>query len=405
MPRITTYQSLNHELNAFKADTSEMRAVVIHGPAGTGKTTLRKVFENAAVIEAKTTCYGLFKAVHDVKDYPIIILDDLDGIWKDKSKVNLLKCLLQTDKTKRLSHNTSQPDREGYPRSFETQARVLVLCNVIDGNDDNFIALGTRLIRYEFCPDAYEVHREAERIKIKDGTIDNDIFLFIGNYLHYIAHPNLRQYINATAMKRSGSKLWREMLEEEWFLDQKLACAAYTVYQSEQGNPDFDTADKRADYFAKLGYGVRSTYHTYQAQILQIKGQHHVQLPKDRTSGPIPKSESPTIPQLPEATPILEKSASPAKSDEQVTAAFQMMLGKVPANVMRACKPKFRKRSKTLEQLKALPIELKREWVLNWQKVEDERKEQEELAARDEAAEVAEAIRQAARDNVDMCAE
>ena len=125
-----------------------------------------------------------------------------------------------------------------------------------------------------------EVHNEAERIKnTTKGVIDDEVFDFIGKNLCYIIRPDLRDYINATALKESGLP-WQQYLMNRWLEDKKLAFTAYAVNRAEAGDAAFETSDQRANAFQAAGHGVRSTFFEYQSKVLELAGKRRVTTPK-----------------------------------------------------------------------------------------------------------------------------
>lgn len=369
--KITRYKELTEIVSAFAAEDSTLLGLVIVGAPGTGKTTLRRALKDAHIMESVTTAYGLYKEVYEHSGSPIIVLDDVDTIWKDPRGLNILKCLLQTDRVKTLQWNTSQPDRDQIPRKFQTSARILILANTIKGAGKNFKAVIDRVIGYRFAPTAQEVHWEVK--KWPAGVVEPAVMNYIRHYLKFIHYPSFRDYIKATQLHRANLP-FHEMLLKRWAVDPKLAYVYSLIAQAWKGDEHLRRANNRAMFFEMSKYGTRSTYYEYQAQLLEILGWEKLKFPKlenGRIPGladavpaippelitgiPAVKSESPTVSQLPETTPVV--SAMKAIGSESPT--FSQSPAMTP--VVSAMEPKSESPMKS--KMRDFPIHLPKQGI------------------------------------------
>ena len=110
--RVPTYAELEQYVRAFAA--GHLNLLMIFGPPGVGKSRcVRQALGNRV-------CWisGL-------------VLDDVDGLYADRSGMRLLKSMAQTEKTKTLGWHTAAGvlHREGVPRQFTTTSRVALVGN------------------------------------------------------------------------------------------------------------------------------------------------------------------------------------------------------------------------------------------------------------------------------------
>jgi hypothetical protein len=114
------------EQHARAFGDGHLNFLIVCGAPGVGKSqTIRTVVGNKAFwIAGNATAFGFYRRTYEHRNKPIV-LDDADGLRREKSGVRLLKALGQTDPVKSLSWESDAPTlvREGIPRQFETRAR------------------------------------------------------------------------------------------------------------------------------------------------------------------------------------------------------------------------------------------------------------------------------------------
>ena len=119
---VRTYAELERYVRAFCCQTFES-LIVMGGPGLAKSQTVRRLAgKRACWIEGNATAFGMYVALWQHKD-ELVIVDDVDNLYSDRSAVRLLKCLCQTDPVKQIAwqSGSSRLEREGVPRSFETQ--------------------------------------------------------------------------------------------------------------------------------------------------------------------------------------------------------------------------------------------------------------------------------------------
>src|SRR6202142_3163366 len=77
---------------------------------------------------AMRPAFGIYLQAHEHRNQPIV-LDDVDGLYRDRQGIRLLKTLCQTDKVKTVSWHTAVATRLGIPRQFSTTSKVAIIAN------------------------------------------------------------------------------------------------------------------------------------------------------------------------------------------------------------------------------------------------------------------------------------
>jgi hypothetical protein len=254
--RLITYDELRKHVRAFAE--GYLKTVLLVGPPGTGKSRyLRQIVGSGAhCIEGNATPFGIYCDVYEHIDQPLV-LDDVDGLYKDQNGIRLLKSLCQTDVPKRLSwtSNAAAFDRRGVPRSFTTSSAVAVIANTWETINADVGAFEDRAHVLYFDPTPEEIHREAAT-----WFGDQDVFDFVGNHMHLIAQHSLRVYVLAADLKAAGLD-WQQFVLSRFLSGTALSVARF------KHNASYTTEEQRAAAFHAAGHGCRSTYFTYAARL------------------------------------------------------------------------------------------------------------------------------------------
>src|SRR4051812_5185490 len=91
--RVTTYDALDGYARGF---AEGLLHLLLLGDPGLGKSQAvrRAVGPDALWAEGHATAFGLYCALYQHQNQPVVI-DDVDGIYADKATVGLLKSLCQ----------------------------------------------------------------------------------------------------------------------------------------------------------------------------------------------------------------------------------------------------------------------------------------------------------------------
>jgi hypothetical protein len=257
--RVTTYAELEQYVRAFAA--GHLNLLMIFGPPGVGKSRCVRQALGSQVcwISGQATPLGIYLQAYEHRHQPLV-LDDVDGLYADRSGIRLLKSMAQTEKTKTLGWHTAAAvlHREGVPRQFTTTSRVALVGNDWKTLNADVTALEDRGHVLVFEPMALEVHRHAA-----SWFWDAEIFDFVANHLHLIAQHSLRTYRHAWELKQAGLD-WRQAV-----LCRHLAGTALVVARL-KANPSFAREAERVLAFVRSGAGCRATYFHHAKQLRSV---------------------------------------------------------------------------------------------------------------------------------------
>jgi hypothetical protein len=129
------------------AISGEIRAVIVSGPPGVGKSfSVEREVEKATlldqlagkrlraeVVKGSATPIGLYQTLYKYSDPNcMVVFDDCDSILLDDVSLNLLKGALDSGKKRKISwlSESSVLRREGIPDSFEFKGSVIFITNL-----------------------------------------------------------------------------------------------------------------------------------------------------------------------------------------------------------------------------------------------------------------------------------
>lgn len=259
--RVSTYAELEHWVNAF--NSSVLDIMIVEGSAGAGKSSIirnslaQKGPEEYSWIEGRISAICLYEKLYASRDVPIFI-DDVDGLYRDRECVNILKCLCQTWDEKTVTWNTkgliNKQGRASAPPEFKTRSKVCIITNSWKSLNKHVGAVEDRGLLIMFHPPAEEIHRYVrDELGNNAKVFDSDVYDFIGKNLGIIAEPSIRHYRNAVQLKQHDCD-WRDVLIESFGLNDNQM-----LYLKIAKIPDLSQND-RAKEFARLGKKSERTY-------------------------------------------------------------------------------------------------------------------------------------------------
>lgn len=264
---ISTYSELAEYARAFAADY--LNLLFVFGDPGLGKSRCIRnaVGKQACWIDGTATAFGVYVEAFHHRDQPII-LDDVDGLYKDRNGVRLLKSLCQTDPVKTVSWHTNAVglSRQSIPRKFTTSSRAVIIANQWKSLNADVVALEDRGHVIAFAPSSLEVHRQAAT-----WFWDQQVFDFVAEHLHLIERPSLRTYVLAFELKSAGLD-W-----EGGILSRFLSGTALQVAKL-KSDPSFDSEKARVIAFVKSGAGCRATYFNHAKRLQPLESVPNITL-------------------------------------------------------------------------------------------------------------------------------
>ena len=190
---------------------------------------------------------------------------DVDGLYRDRDTVRLLKCLCQTEAVKRITWHTLQRQ---VPREFCTRSKVAILANDWRTLNAHVTGLQDRGHVIVFTPSALEVHRCAAT-----WFWDQEIFDGVGQWLHLLKRPSLRLYVELSELKQAQMP-WREVL-----LSRCLRQCPCLGGGPGIGRPGFANEAARVAAFVARTGGSRSSYFNWKQKLEPIEAVPSLVLP------------------------------------------------------------------------------------------------------------------------------
>jgi hypothetical protein len=250
--RLSSYGELEAYIRAFAA--GHLHLLLLFGPPGVGKSrAVRQALDShVGWISGQATPLGIYLQAFAYRHQPLV-LDDIDGLYADRSGIRLLKALCQTEPVKTLGRHTLTPILElhNVPTQFSTTSRLALIGNDWKTLNADVAALEDRGHVLFFEPTALEVHRQAA-----GWFWDQEIFDFVAGQLHLIGQHSLRTYGQAWELKRAGLD-WRRAV-----LNRCLSGSALLVARL-QADPTFVSEAARVQAFIATGAGCRATFYHY----------------------------------------------------------------------------------------------------------------------------------------------
>jgi len=250
---VTTYDELHRFVTAFAE--GHLNLLILIGTAGLAKSqsVRRAVGDGACWIEGNATPFGIYTQLFKNKG-ELVVIDDVDSLYTDRSAVRLLKCLCQTDPVKSVAWHSAAAGNDQLPSEFKTTSRVVIIANDWKTLDQNVAAVQDRGHLVIFEPSAEEVHREVAK-----WFWDQAIYDWFGEHLHLIPNPTMRAYVRAAELQASGinwvQHLLAEVPETTRLVAELRADAAY------------ETENDRIEAFRERGGGSRATYFNHKKKL------------------------------------------------------------------------------------------------------------------------------------------
>ena len=253
---LTTYQRLEAYVRAFAEGHFHLLILIGAGGLGKSRSVRAALGDKGCWIEGNATPFGMYARLYKHRD-EFVVIDDVDGLYSDRSGVRLLKCLCQTEEEKGVAwHSDARSlERQGIPREFTTKSRVVIISNDWKTLNKNVAALQDRGHVVFFEPSAAEVHAQAET-----WFDDAEIYEWFAANLHRVRAPSLRHYVRSRELKAAGMD-WTEILGVEDDNPRARLAAelmASTAYQS---------MEAKAGAFVAQGGGCRATFYNYRRKL------------------------------------------------------------------------------------------------------------------------------------------
>jgi hypothetical protein len=253
---VTTYERLDQYLQAFARGHFHLLILVGTGGLAKSRSVRAALGGSGCWIEGNATPFGMYLKLYRHRDQ-FVVIDDVDGLYADRSGIRLLKCLCQTEDEKVVAwHSDARSlERQGVPREFTTKSRVVIISNDWKTLNKNVAALQDRGHVLMFRPSAAEVHHTA-----RTWFDDQEIYDWFAANLHRVRMPSLRHYVRARELKAAGMD-WTVVLADE--TDNPRARLAAELLASVA----FGSTAERVQAFVDQGGGCRATFFNYRRRL------------------------------------------------------------------------------------------------------------------------------------------
>ena len=226
------------------ATTGDIRAMIVSGPPGVGKSYgVERIVEQAClfdklsgrrlraeVIKGSVSAIGLYCTLYKYSDPNcMLVFDDCDSIFFDEDSLNLLKGALDSGKKRKINwlKDSSMLTREGVEPSFEFKGSIVFISNLKFDNSkstklkDHLDALQSRCHYLDLTLDT--MRDKVLRIKqiARDGAlfadydfepcVQDEIIEFLETNNNRLREVSLRMAIKVADLRKSFPLKWKAM--------------------------------------------------------------------------------------------------------------------------------------------------------------------------------------------------
>jgi hypothetical protein len=226
------------------ATTGDIRAMIVSGPPGVGKSYgVEKIVEQAClfdklsgkrlraeVVKGSATPIGLYQTLYKYSDKNcMLVFDDCDSILVDDVALNLLKGALDSGSKRKISwlSESSSLRREGIPDSFNFNGSIIFITNLKFDKmksqklKDHLDALQSRCHYLDLTLDT--MRDKILRIKqiAADGALfenmdldkeaETEVIEFMEENKNSLREVSLRMAIKVAQLRKSFALRWKDM--------------------------------------------------------------------------------------------------------------------------------------------------------------------------------------------------
>ena len=226
------------------ATTGDIRAMIVSGPPGVGKSYgVEKIVEQAClfdklsgkrlraeVVKGSATPIGLYQTLYKYSDKNcMLVFDDCDSILVDDVALNLLKGALDSGSKRKISwlSESSSLRREGIPESFNFNGSIIFITNLKFDKmksqklKDHLDALQSRCHYLDLTLDT--MRDKILRIKqiASDGALfenmdldkeaEIEVIEFMEEHKNSLREVSLRMAIKVAQLRKSFALRWKDM--------------------------------------------------------------------------------------------------------------------------------------------------------------------------------------------------
>jgi hypothetical protein len=245
MDRIATRFKVLDEMTTA-AINSDIRAMIVSGPPGVGKsfgveTQLEKasMFDKISgkklrfeVVKGAMTALGLYATLYKYSDAKnVLVFDDCDSVFQDDLSLNILKAALDSGKRRRICWNSDSAllRREGIPDQFDFKGSAIFITNLKFENvrskklQDHLEALESRCHFLDLTIDTErdkmlrikQVHRDSDGGLFKDYDFAGDqaeqVMEFMSTNKDKLRELSLRMCLKIADLVKISPDNWKNL--------------------------------------------------------------------------------------------------------------------------------------------------------------------------------------------------
>jgi hypothetical protein len=209
------------------------RGLLLNGPAGIGKTnSVSRLLaqhgnQSYKIVAGNMSVFNLYMELYRHREQgEIVVLDDIDGIFKKIDGINILKAATDTTKQRRISWITSNPMLKvwGIPNAFDYNGGIIVISNeeLTDRNGRlglhlaalsdrlHHLSLGTDDKKEQFLQLCYYVVKHGLlSSRGLDEEQQNEILMYITQNFKKLPRISLRTATNLADLMILEPKQWK----------------------------------------------------------------------------------------------------------------------------------------------------------------------------------------------------
>lgn len=230
------------------AINSDIRAMIVSGPPGVGKSFgVEQQLEKASmfdklsgkklrfeVVKGAMTALGLYATLYKYSDRKnVLVFDDCDSVFQDELSLNILKAALDSGKRRRICWNSDSSllRREGIPDQFEFKGSAIFITNLKFENvrskklQDHLDALESRCHFLDLTIDSErdkilrirQVHRDTDGGLFKEYDFSEEcaeeILGYVESQQGNLREVSLRMCLKIADLVKVSERNWKNLAE------------------------------------------------------------------------------------------------------------------------------------------------------------------------------------------------
>lgn len=254
--------------------------VVITGEGGIGKTynVLKQLNslglkdnEDYVRLTTYSTPLEFYRQLYEHKDKKVILIDDVQSIWTNKTMVSILKGVLDDIGGKRIAQYSTTSEKKGFvPDKFIVNAGIIIIANNLPLKDRDVKAVISRCHSYDMNLHYNDVivllTDIAKNIQIEGVSQQErlEIVSWLDNYCNASYDLSLRTFNRLIELYQHNKKSWKSLAKNFLNNDEDLEIALQVC-------KEYVSAKEQVKAFIEKSGKSRATFYTLKKK-LKAKG-------------------------------------------------------------------------------------------------------------------------------------